>query len=131
MENEIDHIISSGDIISWIQAVDEVHTLTSTVGFEALLHDKPVFTYGMPFYAGWGLTYDQMHCARRTRKLTLTELTTGVYFRYPTYLNPETEEFTTALSIAKLLSSENFTFDSRPMFLRIIGRLKSLYYLSK
>ncbi|MGJ7724790.1 capsular polysaccharide export protein, LipB/KpsS family [Escherichia coli] len=30
--------------------------MTSLSGFEALLHGKRVFCYGMPFYAGWGLT---------------------------------------------------------------------------
>ncbi len=33
---------------------DEVHTLTSLTGFEALLHSKKVVGYGLPFYAGWG-----------------------------------------------------------------------------
>ena len=56
IENQVDHLVEQGDIISWIEAVDEVHTLTSTVGFEALMRNKPVFTYGLPFYAGWGLT---------------------------------------------------------------------------
>jgi len=128
IENEVDHLILEGDIISWIQTVDEIHTLTSTVGFEALLHQKTVFTYGLPFYANWGLTQDSLTTERRTRKLTLDQLTAGVYLKYPTYLNPLTEEFTTALSTAKLLSSEKFIHDSRPTFLRIIGDLKSLYY---
>ena len=29
--------------------------MTSLMGFEALLRDLPVTTYGAPFYAGWGL----------------------------------------------------------------------------
>ena len=32
--------------------------MTSLAGFEALLRGRPVTTYGMPFYAGWGLTRD-------------------------------------------------------------------------
>ena len=36
--------------------VDEVHTLTSLTGFEALLRGIEVHAYGGPFYAGWGLT---------------------------------------------------------------------------
>lgn len=34
--------------------VDEVWTMTSTLGFEALLRGLPVTTLGAPFYAGWG-----------------------------------------------------------------------------
>lgn len=47
------------DIIQCIQYADELHTMTSLSGFEALLHGKKVHCYGMPFYAGWGLTQDE------------------------------------------------------------------------
>jgi capsular polysaccharide export protein len=49
------------DIIQCIQLADELHTMTSLSGFEALMHGKRVFCYGMPFYAGWGLTQDEHH----------------------------------------------------------------------
>ncbi len=39
--------------------VDEVHTMTSLAGFEALLRNKRVVAYGIPFYSGWGLTDDK------------------------------------------------------------------------
>ncbi len=35
-----------------------VATISSTVGLEALLYDKPVLTLGRPFYAGYGVTLD-------------------------------------------------------------------------
>ena len=35
--------------------------MTSLLGFEALLRNKRVVTYGAPFYAGWGLTHDLGH----------------------------------------------------------------------
>jgi len=128
IENDVDHLITEGDIISWILAVDEVHTLTSTVGFEALLHQKPVYTYGLPFYAGWGLTHDWLTCERRTVKRTLNELACAALILYPTYLNPITKEFTTALNAAKMLTDPNFNYDSRTRVLKIIGKLKSFYY---
>ena len=37
---------------------DELHTMTSLAGFEALLRGRRVVVYGRPFYAGWGLTAD-------------------------------------------------------------------------
>jgi hypothetical protein len=35
-----------------------VATVSSTVGLEALLYEKPVLTLGRPFYSGYGLTLD-------------------------------------------------------------------------
>ena len=127
IEQDVDHLVLEGDIISWIQVVDEVHTLTSTVGFEALIHGKPVHTYGIPFYAGWGLTNDWIKCNRRTTKRNLTELACAALILYPTYLNPKTGEFTTALNAAKILINPEFNHDSRSGFLKILGKVKSWY----
>jgi hypothetical protein len=35
-----------------------VAVISSTVGLEALLYEKPVLTLGQPFYAGYGVTLD-------------------------------------------------------------------------
>ncbi|NJO33902.1 MAG: hypothetical protein HC869_12920 [Rhodospirillales bacterium] len=42
----------------FLDGVNEVLTLTSGLGFEALLKGIGVTTFGAPFYAGWGLTGD-------------------------------------------------------------------------
>ncbi|MBM0637574.1 capsular polysaccharide biosynthesis protein [Campylobacter sp. VicNov18] len=86
-----DEIIQDCSIDSAIKIADEVHTITSTSGFDALLRSKEVFTYGMPFYAGWGLTKDKYKCERRTRKLNLEELVAGALILYPRYINPQTK----------------------------------------
>lgn len=65
--------------------VDEVHTLTSLTGFEGLLRGKAVHAYGLPFYAGWGLTNDRHPHERRTRRLTLDELIACALILYPVY----------------------------------------------
>ena len=85
-----DEILTSVSLSSCLEAVNEVHTLTSLSGFEALLYGKKVVTYGMPFYAGWGLTIDKQTCPRRTRKLTLEQLIAGAYILYPRYIHPKT-----------------------------------------
>lgn len=72
--------------------VERVYTVTSQLGFEALLYALPVHCYGMPFYAGWGLTLDKQICERRNHKLTLTELISAALIKYPKYLNPETNQ---------------------------------------
>lgn len=72
-----------------IEIADEVAVMTSLLGFEALLRGKRVTTYGLPFYAGWGLTSDP-GSPRRTRRLTLDELVAGTLILYPRYLDPQT-----------------------------------------
>lgn len=76
--------------------VDEVHTMTSLTGFEALLRGKTVVCYGQPFYSGWGLTSDLLPVARRTRKLTLDELVAGSLLLYPCYMSRHTGRLITA-----------------------------------
>ncbi len=83
-----DCLATGADIADVLEQVDEVHTLTSLTGFEALLRGKTVFCYGMPFYAGWGLTQDEYACPRRARQLSLHELIHTTLIDYPFYLHP-------------------------------------------
>lgn len=46
---------SSHDLI---RNADAVAVISSTVGLEALLYEKPVLTLGRPFYSGFGVTVD-------------------------------------------------------------------------
>lgn len=78
-----------------LDAVDEVHVITSLAGFEALLRGRKVTCYGNPFYAGWGLTQDMAPLVRRTRRLSLDELVAGALILYPTYVSRTTGRFTT------------------------------------
>src|SRR3546814_1728769 len=74
-----------------VQAVDEVHVLSSLTGFEALMRGRPVTVHGMPFYAGWGLTRDLAAAnGRRGRRLSLDQLVAGALILYPRYLDPVT-----------------------------------------
>lgn len=93
------------DIIQCIQYADELHTMTSLSGFEALLHGKEVHCYGMPFYAGWGLTQDEHTLSRRTRQLVLEDLVWQTLIAYPTYIHPQRLEPMTAEEAAEWLSS--------------------------
>ena len=61
--------------------------LTSLSGFEALLRGVEVHTWGLPFYAGWGLTKDRLSCPRRHRKLDLEELVFATLVAYPRYVS--------------------------------------------
>lgn len=107
-----DEIVKDCSIDSAIKIADEIHTITSTSGFDALLRAKKVFTYGMPFYAGWGLTKDKHKCERRTRKLSLEELVAGALIAYPRYINPKTKtlcEIEVCLDIMLNLQKDYFS----------------------
>ncbi len=121
-----DEILESLSLHSAIEAADEVHTLTSLSGFEALLYGKKVVTYGMPFYAGWGLTQDKQTCPRRNRKLSLEELLCGAYILYPRYIHPDTLEFCAPSVLVEALENERQRIAENPLYaLRI--RLYSLF----
>lgn len=102
VEQLADHVETTLSVVSCIEAADEVHTMTSLSGFDALLRNKAVVTYGMPFYAGWGLTDD---CAtgpsfqRRRRKLRLEELVAGALLRYPLYWDRDLRGYTTCRAV--------------------------------
>jgi capsular polysaccharide export protein len=82
---------------------DEVITMTSLLGFEALLRGKPVTCHGMPFYAGWGVTNDRMRCERRSRPRAIDEILAAAYLRYARYVDPATRGEISALQAARLL----------------------------
>lgn len=72
-----------------------VYTVTSQMGFEALIWGKPVRCFGMPFYAGWGLTRDELPAPERrrtARPVLLEDLVHAALVEYPRYLDPETGE---------------------------------------
>jgi capsular polysaccharide export protein len=85
-----DRLVRGVPMPALINAVDEVHTITSLTGFEALIRGKAVTCYGQPFYAGWGLTRDIVPLPRRQRRLSILELAAGALLLYPRYLDPVT-----------------------------------------
>jgi capsular polysaccharide export protein len=99
-----DLYVDSGDICDWLGIVDQVHTMTSLAGFEALVRGKKVTCYGYPFYAGWGLTQDidkrdiygcfdrrsQRTGINDLNPLTIDELVFATLVEYPLYIHPKT-----------------------------------------
>ena len=86
-----DDVAVAADPISLLSHVDEVWTITSTLGFEALLRGIPVTTLGAPFYAGWGLTRDLGPVPRRrTARPGITDLAHACLIAYPRYRDPVT-----------------------------------------
>ncbi|MGA6925118.1 MAG: capsular polysaccharide biosynthesis protein, partial [Desulfosarcina sp.] len=88
-----DHIVIDRDIDRCIDQADQIHTMTSLTGFEALLRGKTVYTYGLPFYAGWGLTVDRHRCPRRLKRRSIDELLYCALVLYPRYYDWEAGMF--------------------------------------
>lgn len=84
-----DAVVPGAATAALLDRIDELHTMTSLAGFEALLRGRRVVVYGRPFYAGWGLTEDRTPLDRG-RRLSLYELVAGVLILYPRYLDPLT-----------------------------------------
>lgn len=120
-----DAVVEHAPVGQCLAAVHEVHTMTSLVGFEALLRGVPVVTYGQPFYAGWGLTTDREPLARRSRRLTLDELVAGTLIRYPRYFSFRAHAFCTPEQMVAELERQRSRsrLGGRPRFVRKLGSL--------
>lgn len=83
------HVITQNvNPIALLKHFDKVYTKTSGMGFEALLVGCECVCFGMPFYAGWGITDDRSLFVRREKKLTIEEVFAGAYILYTKYYNP-------------------------------------------
>ncbi len=87
LEPWCNEVLTEGAMDQLYRQVDAVHVLTSLAGFEALLRGVEVHTWGLPFYAGWGLTVDQLTSPRRGRKVSLDELVHASLIAYPRYVS--------------------------------------------
>ena len=90
IDNNTTFIYDDCNPISLLNLMDKVYVVTSQLGFEALLLEKEVHCFGMPFYAGWGITIDRKKLERRVRDRTLTEVFAAAYLLYTRYINPNT-----------------------------------------
>jgi capsular polysaccharide export protein len=104
-----DMVVRAGTMAGLIEQVDAVHVLTSLAGFEALMRGKAVTTHGHPFYAGWGLTTDLAGAvARRTRRITLSELGAAALILYPRYMDPMTRKRCSVENLIDRIASADY-----------------------
>jgi len=75
-----------------LQFARAIYVVTSQMGFEGLLWGKPVYVFGMPFYAGYGLTHDRLPAPDRRSPVSLEQLIYGALIEYARYLDPESEQ---------------------------------------
>lgn len=81
-------IMTRVNIWSLLNCVDVVYTVSSQVGFEALIAGLPVHCFGLPFYAGWGATIDRQSSPRRTRRRAAEEIFAAACLLYTRYSHP-------------------------------------------
>jgi len=120
-----DIIAKDADIAHLLSKVSEVHTMTSLTGFEALLRGVKVTTYGIPFYAGWGLTTDMASIpARRTRRIDLHSLIYAALITYPRYFDPDTKQACPVEVVVDRLSESQALPQSKAN--RLLAKLQGL-----
>lgn len=72
---------------SLLDAVDAVYTVSSGLGFEAVLAGKRVVTFGSPFYAGWGFTEDRNLKVARPVGISPLQLFAAYHLEYTHYFD--------------------------------------------
>ncbi len=127
-------IARNADPIALIDACDEVWTMTSLLGFEALLRHKQVTCLGAPFYAGWGLTTDLGPIPdRRLRapdghplpRPSLAQLVHATLIAYPRYYDPVTKRPCPPEVAVDRLASGKLPNPGLP--LRLLAKLQGLF----
>ncbi len=113
-----DEVIGDCDTIALFAQVDEVHTITSLMGMEALLRGIKVTCYGQPFYSGWGLTSDVYPCERRKKKISIDQLVFAALIAYPRYFDYKSNMFMNADDAIWHIENEKKTAHKRLFVLR-------------
>lgn len=78
-------------VASILDVVDEIWTVSSQFGLDAMLRGIPVRCYGAPFYSGWGLTEDRLGetsseaLHRRLARPSVDHLVAATFSLYPSY----------------------------------------------
>ena len=100
-----------------IKSAEAIFTVSSQIGFEALWFDKKVFCFGMPFYAGWGLTIDSLSSINRNNKIiSLEQLVHAALIKYTTYFNPVLERTCSIEEVIELIKLQK---TSSPIYLKL------------
>jgi len=88
-------IADMGNPHDLLDHVDALWTVTSQLGLEAAFKGLPVRCFGVPFYAGWGLTEDtpdnptaRTALVRRGAERDALDLFAAAYVAYPNYADP-------------------------------------------
>jgi len=98
-----------------------VFVMTSQLGFDALLWGVPVHTWGMPFYAGWGLTIDRLPAPSRRKAVSIEQLVHATLVGYPRYLCPERGTVCSPEVLIKWLGLQRRHRSAMPDAVQVVG----------
>ncbi|MDO6574965.1 capsular polysaccharide export protein, LipB/KpsS family, partial [Staphylococcus pasteuri_A] len=87
-----------------------VYTVTSQLGFEALLAGLKVVCFGIPFYSGWLLTDDRISNGRCGKKRSLEHVFYCAYIKYCKYINPYTGNLCQIEDTLKIINLQKNTW---------------------
>jgi capsular polysaccharide export protein len=121
-----DVILPPCDPAALLSEVQEVWTITSLLGFEALLREVPVTCLGLPFYAGWGLTRDALPAPpwRRGRP-DRAALIHAALIGYPRYFDPVSHRpCPPEVVVDRLIAGHT---GSRGPLLRVLAKAQGLF----
>lgn len=123
-----EEMVGVSDCVSTVITLDqcaELWTMTSLMGFEALLRGVPVTCVGTPFYAGWGLTNDLgTPCERRRANITLDQLVHATLIDYPRYRDPVSGK---QCNIELLVDRMAEPLVRQPTPLKILAKLQGVF----
>lgn len=70
-----------------LEEADAVYTVSSQLGFEALMAEKPVHCFGVAFFSGRGLTQDHLPVPVPRKTASVEQVFDAAYISYSRYLD--------------------------------------------
>ncbi len=107
--------------VTLIENAEAIYVVTSQIGFEGLLWRKKVHTFGMPFYAGWGLTHDDLPSPNRRKNISLENLIHAALIDYAKYIDPETGKMCPPERLIEWMSLQRHMFERFPETVYALG----------
>lgn len=98
-----------------------VYVASSQLGFEALLFGRPLRCFGMPFYAGRGLSADDLPAPAWRGAASLERLVHAALVEYPRYIDPDTHLPATPERVLEHLALQRRMRDRFPGALCAVG----------
>ncbi|MGB0439346.1 MAG: capsular polysaccharide biosynthesis protein [Paracoccaceae bacterium] len=101
-------VVLSGAYAPWplLHNARAVYTVSSQLGFEAILAGHRPHVFGTPIYAGWGLTQDAHPLPDRTRRLNVSQLAATLLIVAPHWVDPYTGMATSPEAIVEALAAQ-------------------------
>ncbi|MTH95201.1 hypothetical protein [Roseibium sp. RKSG952] len=87
-----------------MEVCQKVYCVSSQLGFEALMAGAEVHCFGLPFYAGWGLTRDRLPAPSRRCTASREALIAAVYLDYCRYFDHERSQLITFDEAAAMIA---------------------------